>query len=253
LQPADKFSRRHATIEPRRCKLIAYNYSDNHALEISSLWPGGGKRTIRKMPFPRVPSHDEFQDAVRILERDKQFGPHLKAKYLLPYRPMPPLLQDKKGKTTRERILNVGLLPTGNPAATHRIVSVNLSRGEIVPRAEAAPPGSMAEAVTCPGNLPPAADCPSTAQQVTEPLIIAWPDISPEWQFTVLAPRGSSGKNGSGIELREVYYKGRRVLAQAHVPILNVKYKDDKCGPFRDWLYAETCHNDASDALRVRG
>ena len=53
-------------------------------------------------------------------------------------------------------------------------------------------------------------------------------------------PSYSLGTNGSGVTLREVDYRGKRVLYQAHVPILNVQYDGDACGPFRDWLYAES-------------
>ena len=37
------------------------------------------------------------------------------------------------------------------------------------------------------------------------------------------------------MEVRFVDYKGKRVLYRAHVPILNVKYDSDACGPYRDW------------------
>jgi hypothetical protein len=59
------------------------------------------------------------------------------------------------------------------------------------------------------------------------------------WDMLVLRPSISSGTNASGIELRNVKYKGHSVLKRAHVPILNVQYVDDLCGPYRDWLYQE--------------
>jgi len=55
------------------------------------------------------------------------------------------------------------------------------------------------------------------------------------WRFLVVRPAASSGTNGSGIELRYVDYRGKRVLYRAHVPILNVKYNGNACGPYRDW------------------
>jgi Cu2+-containing amine oxidase len=36
-----------------------------------------------------------------------------------------------------------------------------------------------------------------------------------------------------------VDYRGKRVLSRAHVPIVNVKYHNNQCGPFRDWLNQE--------------
>ena len=59
------------------------------------------------------------------------------------------------------------------------------------------------------------------------------------WHFLVVRPAASSGLRGSGVELRYVDYRGKRVLYRAHVPILNVRYDHDACGPYRDWQYEE--------------
>jgi hypothetical protein len=55
------------------------------------------------------------------------------------------------------------------------------------------------------------------------------------WKFLLVRPAASSGTNGSGVELRYVDYRGKRLLYRAHVPILNVKYDNNACGPYRDW------------------
>lgn len=55
----------------------------------------------------------------------------------------------------------------------------------------------------------------------------------------VIRPSASSGRWGSGIELVDVKYRGRMVLARAHAPILSVDYRDDVCGPFRDPVHHE--------------
>jgi Cu2+-containing amine oxidase len=39
--------------------------------------------------------------------------------------------------------------------------------------------------------------------------------------------------------LKYVDYRGKRVLFRAHVPILNVKYNGNACGPYRDWQNQE--------------
>lgn len=59
------------------------------------------------------------------------------------------------------------------------------------------------------------------------------------WRFLAVRPAASSGTNGSGVELRFVDHKGKRVLYRAHVPILNVYYDANACGPYRDWQYQE--------------
>ncbi len=64
---------------------------------------------------------------------------------------------------------------------------------------------------------------------------IEWPAGNPVWSLDFVRPQRSSGTNGSGLELRDVYYQGRLVFKQAHVPILNVEYDAGGCGCFRDW------------------
>ena len=59
------------------------------------------------------------------------------------------------------------------------------------------------------------------------------------WKFLAVRPAASSGTRGSGVELRFVDYRGKRVLYRAHVPILNVRYDNDACGPYRDWQNEE--------------
>ena len=56
----------------------------------------------------------------------------------------------------------------------------------------------------------------------------------------MVRPAASSGTNGSGVELRRVAYRGKRVLFRAHAPILNVQYDNNACGPFRDWSWQES-------------
>jgi hypothetical protein len=69
--------------------------------------------------------------------------------------------------------------------------------------------------------------------------LMAWPTDNPVWQFCWLRPQDSSGANGSGVEIRNVYYNGHLVMKRGHVPILNVLYDPGGCGCYRDWLYQE--------------
>lgn len=83
---------------------------------------------------------------------------------------------------------------------------------------------------------------PAYAQAVpgycAPPYKINWPAANPVWSLCWTPPPASSGVDGSGLELTHVFYKGRRVFWQAHVPVLNVIYDQpsDGCGPtYRDW------------------
>ena len=69
--------------------------------------------------------------------------------------------------------------------------------------------------------------------------LMSWPTANPVWEFCWLQPTDSSGPNGSGLEIRNVYYNGHLVLKRAHIPILNVLYDPRGCGCFRDWLFSE--------------
>jgi hypothetical protein len=48
------------------------------------------------------------------------------------------------------------------------------------------------------------------------------------------------GLKGQGVHEIVGVHLGRRVLTRAHVPILNVRYDRDACGPFRDWQNEES-------------
>ncbi|MCH7976866.1 MAG: T9SS type A sorting domain-containing protein [Bacteroidetes bacterium] len=69
---------------------------------------------------------------------------------------------------------------------------------------------------------------------------VEWPAGNPAWTFDFVRPSNSSGGDGSGLELRDVYYNGHLVFKRAHTPILNVEYDAGGCGCFRDWSYSES-------------
>ncbi len=70
--------------------------------------------------------------------------------------------------------------------------------------------------------------------------LMSWPDVNPVWQLCWIRPQDSSGPNGSGLEIRSVYYNGHQVLKRGHVPIVNVLYPEGGCGGcYRDWMFSE--------------
>ena len=70
---------------------------------------------------------------------------------------------------------------------------------------------------------------------------IAWPAENPVWEFDFYRPGNRTTVNSSGLELRDVRYRGRLVFARASVPVLNVEYDqvEGGCGCFRDWQTVE--------------
>jgi hypothetical protein len=85
----------------------------------------------------------------------------------------------------------------------------------------------------------PVGSAMAQAQAVQEdcapPHHIDWPARQPVWSLCWIAPDSSSGIDGSGLELRDVFYKGLRVLRRAGLPLLNVNYDPGGCGSYRDW------------------
>jgi len=63
--------------------------------------------------------------------------------------------------------------------------------------------------------------------------LLEWPAANPVWRLCWLRPSQSSGPQGSGLELRNVYYNGRLVLKRAHSPVLFAEYTTSTC--YRDW------------------
>jgi hypothetical protein len=137
-----------------------------------------------------------------------------------------------------ERTLAVGLLPREREAR-HEIVGANMIHRTASRFHDGAPETALAAAATC---GVPNANQAATPRGLAGQFQVTIPaaDGSPLWSFLVIRPSASSGTNASGVELRNVVYRGKLVLFQAHAPILNVRYDGDACGPFRDWLFEES-------------
>jgi hypothetical protein len=192
-------------------------------------------------------THAEFEDAVEVLRLGAEFGKALRDGKLQPYRPMPPHVPIDRPDGSRERHVTVGLLPANGGKARHEVVAVSLAQKRIVRFVDRAPARSLAVAAVC-GVLAGADQ--ATADQGTPGTvrIRVRRGSTLLWEFIATRPAASSGYWGSGIELRNVSYRGRSVLYQAHVPILNVRYDGDKCGPYRDWQWQEgMIHADGAD------
>jgi hypothetical protein len=171
--------------------------------------------------------------------KDPEFGPSLRAGNLITYEPMPPLLFPQNRRGQIERTLNIGVRSKSDSKYWNEMVGVNLVRGTIMRFPGGAPPTSLA--------TPDACGSPSAGQSTTSNgtagqfQVSVYQGATQLWNFLAIRPSASSGNSGerSGIELQNVTYRGKSVLKRAHVPILNVKYDGDACGPYRDWQYSE--------------
>lgn len=64
--------------------------------------------------------------------------------------------------------------------------------------------------------------------------LMKWPANNPTWEMCWLPPSQSVATDGSGLELRDVHYKGILVAKRMHVPILFAEYRNSSTC-YRDW------------------
>ena len=220
---------------PNRFRATFFDYTNNRTVFATGSLRRPTSLEVTESGLQPRPSGEEFQEAVSIVRKSPEFGDPLANETLRPYRPMPPLLGEELPDGRVERTVTVGLLPQEGTRG-HEIVGVNMINRKLV-RFEPsdrgrAPAMSAAHNPIC--GLPDASQ--STASGVAGSV---WVTVkqggATVWKFLVARPAASSGTNGSGVELRYVDYRGKRLLYRAHVPILNVKYDGNACGPYRDW------------------
>lgn len=221
---------------PSRVRATLYDYQAEHAVLVEASLDSDAAPVVRTSSRQPLPSPDEREAALEVLREDPELGPRLESGDLVPYRPMPPLAGTEREDGTVERTITVGLRPEdGGPG--HEIVGVHLGRREVVRFANGAPPTALATQSHC---GVPNANQPTVTSRAGAAKVTVTRDGQTLWSFVAVRPAASSGAVGSGVELRGVSYRGKRVLRRAHVPILNVRYDGDACGPYRDWQNEES-------------
>lgn len=225
-------------VPPSRFRATFYDDRNQRAILVEGGLAEPARFAFSESGLPPAPSETEFEQAVKLVSRDAALGRSLKAGRLQAYQPIPALVLEELPDGRKERHIAVGLLPRAQNVE-HEIVGVDLRNGQIT-RFDSRTPG---HSEPHPRGLcgVPASAGQQTAGKGTAGQV--WITVKQGgrtlWRFLAVRPAASSGTNGSAIELRYVDYKGKRVLYRAHVPILNVKYDADKCGPYRDWQYQE--------------
>jgi len=192
----------------------------------------------------------ELTDAYTVVRENAAFAELVAAGAIKTYEPMPPITIDADGR----RMVNVGVISYANAGESlekNEIVSVHISSGTVVRYPSGAPPTSQAALLACgPGT--------SGCTYTTGPCSyyqVAWPAADPVWKFKIRHPSCTSSvqADGTGLELTDVYYKGRLILKRAEVPVLNVLYAGNVCGPYRDWLTSEDCFQATGTDVPVAG
>lgn len=209
----------------------------NRAMELRGRLDQPEEAEALPSAYRPTPGAEELRGALDVLRRDERFGRLAQRDDVVVYQPMPPLadLPLDDGSSVRRPTLGI-FDPTESPR--HQIVAVDLLAGSVDWAPIDIDPATDDD---CESHLPVGVDRLADAggpKRVRVRVIKGGKEI---WNLIVVRPRDSSptalGK-GSGVELRQVRYKGRLVLHQAHVPILNVLYDDGTT--YRDWQNQET-------------
>ena len=220
------------TQPPAQFQAIFYDYTNDRAISAVGDFAGIESVKVSEMNYQPLPNDEEFLEAVRMITQDKNFASSLKSQTLETFRPMPPVAILEG---TTERLINVGL--NSGSDGKNEIVSVRIKDGKIIRYEKGAPETSAATADSCGiTNANQFTTAYGTAGQYQ--LTVSQND-APLWEMLIIRPSASSGTLKSGIEVRDVKYKGKSVLKRGNVPVLNVRYPNGACGPYRDWQYQE--------------
>jgi len=235
IPAADKPSRPHP---PEQFRATIHDYASTRTFVVEGSINAVDRLTVSETAGQPNVTAEEFQEAVEMLHANSPFAEGLHNGQLVAYRPMPPLIdvQEPTGRT--KRVVAVGLFSKEQRTPVE-IFGVELGSNILHRFDERAPPGTRPSNNSICG-APTGANQPTTSKGTAGQV---WVTVKQGgttlWHFLVVRPAASSGLRGSGVELRYVDYRGKRVLYRAHVPILNVRYDHDACGPYRDWQYEE--------------
>ena len=229
-----------ASRPPTRFRIVYYNYSTDLALMAESNFAATEPVTAHWENVVPGVGGDELSAAYQIAAQDAGVAKMRKGGAAEFYAAMPPTTV-----INGERLVNVGIIDQNTGANT--IVGVSFKNNSVHRYENNAPPSSAATPDAC--GIANAGQSP-TGQGIAGQATLTVSDTggNPIWEMLIVRPSASSGANfeRSGLEIRDVRYKGKSVLKRGHVPILNVKYNGG-CGPFRDWQYSEGYFN-APDA-----
>ncbi len=112
---------------PTAHRATIYDYSKNRAVVVEGSLDQPRRLSVAESGQQPSPTREEFDAAVRLLAKDPELGPALRAKRLQPYPPMPPLVEEEEYAGRPARTIAVGLLPA-DKRVKHEIVGVNLVR-----------------------------------------------------------------------------------------------------------------------------
>ncbi len=219
-------------------RITVYDYTRNCCVFIKIISWKTLTAEITESAFQPEPTNEEFTEALSIItEKYKHILNGISEKTVRIYRPMPPTIDVVMPSGEIQRTIGVGI-KSASREIRNEIVGINMITRDIIHYDGGAPGGATALDEAC--GLPDAHQATTSKGTAGQSWITVTQGGLEIWKLMVIRPSASSGTKGSGVELKYVNYKKKRVLYQAHVPILNVLYDHEACGPYRDWQWEES-------------
>lgn len=215
------------SVSPESFKAQVFDYTNGRTVYLDGhVFSPSSSLSVTETGDQPPPSPKEVAEAARIAGySDKATA----------FAAMPPVIDRVFPNGTSHRVLHIMAKEKGSDTVKQLYVNLSNKTFEFKPHSSAA--------------AAPVCSAPAEAGQQVTPrgtagaaLVTISQGGTVLWTMEVTRPSASSGNMGSAIELRNVRYRGRVVLYQAHVPILNVEYKESGsvCGPtYRDWQNEE--------------
>ncbi len=221
---------------PTRFRVLFYDYTNNRTISAESDFAGKERIKISEDFSDPGVGESEIEAAYQLVRKDSAYKNLAEQNSLEFFEPMPPTT-NRQG----ERLVNVGVKNTVTGEA--QIIGVSFKNGKVVRYENDAPLTAKVAPESC-GVANANQGSTNDGVPGQYHISVIQNDVT-LWEMLVVRPSSSSGAffERSGIEIRDVKYKGKSVLKRGHMPILNVQYVNDACGPFRDWQFAEGFFN----------
>ncbi len=228
-----------AALAATNLRFLMYDHTANRSVLVSAGAEKMDIGAVQTLEFQPKPSRREWETAQAALKM--RYPPDSVGEVIL-YPPMPTVITLDNG----HRAVTVGVI-SKNPGIRSGVYAVDMSRTEFIQDIRELFTGIDFDKSESYCEIPGVYDCNVSSASGSVNVYI-YQGGSLLWRFRATRPAASSGHpdKGSGIELSQVYYKGKKVLHKAHLPILNVWYncrqaQTCSCGPYRDWQNEETC------------
>jgi hypothetical protein len=181
---------------PDRYRATIYDYDVNRVVLATGRLDDRESVEVSQAGYQPLPTREEFDEAVEILLEDEDLGPKIQEQRLVPYAPMPPLIDAELPDGRVERTIAVGLMPQGD-GARHEIVGANMVHRTVMRFPNRAPDTALAAAAVC--GLP-RANQPTAARGTPGQFWVTVDQGSTRlWRFLIVRPRprGRTGRASS--------------------------------------------------------